>query len=51
MNMRGISGKWKHMWHSSPSPKYSAHVARPLVGLGEQEAVGIVGVDLRRGCA
>ena len=23
MNMRGISGKWKHMWHWSPSPKYS----------------------------
>ena len=22
MNKRGISGKWKHMWHSSPSPKY-----------------------------
>ena len=25
MNSRGISGKWKFMWHSSPSPspKYS----------------------------
>ena len=23
MNMRGITGKWKAMWHSSPSPKYS----------------------------
>ena len=22
MNMRGISGKWNAMWHSSPSPKY-----------------------------
>ena len=21
MNSRGISGKWKFMWHSSPSPK------------------------------
>ena len=21
MNMRGISGKWNAMWHSSPSPK------------------------------
>ena len=20
MNMRGITGKWKAMWHSSPSP-------------------------------
>ena len=24
MNSRGISGKWKAMWHSSPSPKYAA---------------------------
>ena len=24
MKSRGISGKWKAMWHSSPSPKYSA---------------------------
>ena len=24
MNIRGISGKWKFMWHSSPSPKYAA---------------------------
>ena len=24
MNRRGISGKWKAMWHSSPSPKYAA---------------------------
>ncbi len=23
MYMRGISGKWKAMWHSSLSPKYS----------------------------
>ena len=23
MNMRGMTGKWKAMWHSSPSPKYS----------------------------
>ena len=22
MNIRGMSGKWKAMWHSSPSPKY-----------------------------
>ena len=21
MNSRGMSGKWKAMWHSSPSPK------------------------------
>ena len=24
MNSRGMSGKWKFMWHSSPSPKYAA---------------------------
>ena len=23
MKRRGMTGKWKHMWHSSPSPKYS----------------------------
>ena len=23
MKMRGITGKWKAMWHSSPSPKYA----------------------------
>ena len=23
MYMRGISGKWNDMWHSSPSPKYT----------------------------
>ena len=23
MNIRGISGKWNAMWHSSPSPKYA----------------------------
>ena len=22
MNIRGMSGKWNAMWHSSPSPKY-----------------------------
>ena len=22
MNIRGITGKWNAMWHSSPSPKY-----------------------------
>ncbi len=24
MNIRGMSGKWKLIWHSSPSPKYVA---------------------------
>ena len=23
MNIRGMTGKWKAMWHSSPSPKYA----------------------------
>ncbi len=23
MNMRGMTGKWNAIWHSSPSPKYS----------------------------
>ena len=51
MNMRGISGKWNAMWHSSPSPKYGAHVGRPLVRLGEQHAVRIARVELARGSA
>ena len=45
MNMRGISGKWNAMWHSSPSPKYGAHVGRPLVRLGEQHPVRVGGVE------
>ena len=44
--MRGISGKWNAMWHSSPSPKYVAHVGRPLVRLGEQHPVLVRGVEL-----
>ena len=42
MNMRGITGKWNAMWHSSPSPKYVDDVGRPLVRLGEQHAVRVV---------
>ena len=41
MNIRGMSGKWNAMWHSSPSPKYGLHVGRPLVRLGEQHAVAM----------
>ena len=46
MNMRGMTGKWNAMWHSSPSPKYCDDVLRPLVRLGEQHAVGVARVDL-----
>ena len=46
MNMRGISGKWNAMWHSSPSPKYGADVGRPLVRFGQQHAVLVGGVEL-----
>ena len=46
MNMRGMTGKWNAMWHSSPSPKYVDDVLRPLVRLGEQHAVGVARVDL-----
>ena len=51
MNMRGISGKWNAMWHSSPSPKYGAHVGRPLVRLGQQHAVRVLRVELAREAA
>ena len=47
MNSRGITGKWKAIWHSSPSaPKYSTTSAGPLVGLAEQDPVGVLRVDL-----
>ena len=50
MYMRGISGKWNAMWHSSPSPKYSLRVLRPLVGLGQQHACPAHARRARRGC-
>jgi hypothetical protein len=43
---RGMSGKWKAMWNSSPSPKY-AHVRRPLVGLGEEDPALVMRVHPR----
>ena len=46
MKMRGITGKWKHMWHSSPPDLGVAEVVddvgRPLVGLGQQHPAGVV---------
>ena len=49
MKMRGISGKWNAMWHSSPptsgSPKYSTTSGGPQVGLGEQDPAGVLVVD------
>ena len=43
MKMRGITGKWKHMWHSSPPTVEVAevvhHVGRPLVGLARAAPV------------
>ena len=49
MKMRGITGKWKHMWHSSPPTVEVAEVVddvgRPLVGLGEQHPAGVLVVD------
>ena len=46
MNRRGISGKWKAMWHSSPSPKYATRVLGPLVRFREQHAVVEARVDV-----
>jgi len=42
-----MSGKLKHMWHSSPSPKYSVTTPRPLVDLREHEPARVGGVHLR----
>ena len=49
MKMRGISGKWNAMWHSSPPVLGVAEVlddvGGPLVGLGEQHPAGELVVD------
>ena len=47
--MRGMTGKWNAIWHSSPTDRVAEvldHVGRPLVGLAEQHPVGVVAVDL-----
>ena len=47
MNIRGITGKWKAMWHSSrPVAEVGNDVLGPLVRLGQEDAVGVVRVDL-----
>ncbi len=45
MKIRGISGKWKAMWNSSPLPKYGANVRRPLIGFGQKHLAGIFRVQ------
>ncbi len=47
MNSRGMTGKWKHMWHSSPPcAEVGDGVLRPLVGLGEQDAIFVLAVEV-----
>ena len=50
MKMRGITGKWNAMWHSSPpvagSPKYSTTSAGHWFASHSMHAVGVVAVDL-----
>ena len=46
--MRGITGKWNAMWHSSPVAEVLDDVLGPLVGLGQQHAVGVLVLDLAR---
>ena len=50
MKMRGMTGKWNAMWHSSPPAGVVAEVVDdvlgPLVGLGQQHRVRVVRVDL-----
>jgi hypothetical protein len=56
MNMRGITGKWKHMWHSvALVAEVLDDVLGPLVGLREQHAVGysastVARTFLRKSC-
>jgi hypothetical protein len=42
-----MTGKWNAMWHSSPVAEVLDDVLGPLVGLGEQDAVGVLVVDRR----
>ncbi len=51
MNIRGISGKWNAMWHSSPVAEVGGRVLRPLVGLGQEHPVREVLVDVRAAAA
>ncbi len=46
MNSRGMTGKWKAVWHSSPVAEVGDGVLRPLVGLGQQHAARIVFIDM-----
>ena len=46
MNMRGMSGKLKHMWHSSPSPKYSTTSSGHWLTSASMIRFGVGGVDL-----
>ena len=39
MYMRGMTGKWNAMWHSSDVAEIRPHVARPLVRFGEKDPV------------
>ena len=40
MNMRGMTGKWKAMWHSSPSPKYDTTSAGHWLASARSTAPG-----------
>ena len=46
MNIRGMTGKWKHMWHSSPSPKYSTTSSGHWLASARRTLPRIEGVDL-----
>ena len=47
MNIRGMSGKLKHMWHSGRSAESEVvdDVLGPLVRLGEEHFARVLGVD------
>ena len=47
MNIRGMTGKWKAMWHSSPSPKYSTTSSGHWFASASSTRSGYSRVDLR----
>ena len=47
MYIRGISGKWYAMWHSSPSPKYSRTSSGHWFASASSSTVRVVRVDQR----
>ena len=44
--MRGMSGKWKAIWHSSPDAEVGDGVFGPLIGFRQQNAILVFRIDV-----